>query len=1021
VSIELQGRAADGTMPRALVPSLRQQESGQAIGAVGDAWTLPAVDEAPAQNEKRSRFGLRQYLSSYNLRGQVTGTQALVVAVFAFQDLVEKAATGTSLFIVGAQRDLHISSVALVAIIGALGTLSTLLSPLIGFYGDRVNRLRLVIPGAFILGIGTMLSGTGGLTRLILLQLIVNVGAGLAGPLSAVRYSLVADYFAPDLRGRIFAILNASGNVGLLLGPLTAGILADTLGWRTGFLIFGAVLTAAAFAYMLLREPSRGASDRVAAGLDAAAPAPPPAPTFGESLRAVWAVRTLRRIYFAFPVVAFSGAVLYGVNFVHLRNDFGFSTSALGVLGTIGTGMSVVFAIAMGPVVDRLTRTNPKANMTIIGATMLAGGIVFVGAAVAPTVWLALPLSMLMFSIGALSGPAQSTLPSLVAPPRVRAFGLSLIGVWGLPGSLLAGPLIIFLFNQYGMVGAMLMALPVFVAGAIMYWTGGAYIDHDMRAARAAAAAESDVDSSTAAGRRKVLVCRDVDVTYSGVQVLFGVDFDVEEGEIVALLGTNGAGKSTLLRAISGLTEASNGAIFFDGRDITHLPTPSIARAGVVMVLGGRAIFPNLTVQENLDAATWTTAEDAQFVRTQMHRVLDEFFPSLRSRLHERAGTLSGGEQQMLALGQAFLMKPRLLMIDELSLGLAPAVVAQLLSILRAIHEGGTTVILVEQSVNVALTVAERAVFMEKGEVRFVGPTAELLRRPDIMRSVFFSAAASSATSLSTTHSSRATQTTVLEVEDVACRFGGVQALRGVSLSVRAGEIVGIIGPNGAGKTTLFDAVSGFVPAVSGTVRIGGHDVTLLDADARARLGLSRSFQDARLFSALSVRETITLAMERHGAVRSATLAALWLPPVRQSESRLRRRADSLVEMLGLQRWADWPVGELSTGTRRIVDVACMMATEPEVLLLDEPSSGVAQAEVQQLAPVLLRLRAETGCAMLVIEHDMSLISTVSDRLVAMELGSVVVEGRPDEVLSDARVVASYLGTTQEAIARSGA
>jgi branched-chain amino acid transport system ATP-binding protein len=289
---------------------------------------------------------------------------------------------------------------------------------------------------------------------------------------------------------------------------------------------------------------------------------------------------------------------------------------------------------------------------------------------------------------------------------------------------------------------------------------------------------------------------------------------------------------------------------------------------------------------------------------------------------------------------------------------------------------------------------------------------------------VFLAGAAQSTGSYATrsTSNNQDDKPVVLEADGLRCRFGGVEALRGVDLTLRAAEIVGIIGPNGAGKTTLFDALSGFVPLVAGTVHLGANDVTSLDPDARARLGLTRSFQDARLFGALTVRETIMLAHgERHGVIRSAALSALWLPPVRQAEARLRRRADMLIEVLGLQRYAEWSIGELSTGTRRIVDIACTMAAEPEVLLLDEPSSGVAQAEVQELAPLLQRLRAETGCALLVIEHDITLISTVSDRLVAMELGATVAEGKPGDVLSDPRVVASYLGTSKEAIARTGA
>ena len=221
-----------------------------------------------------------------------------------------------------------------------------------------------------------------------------------------------------------------------------------------------------------------------------------------------------------------------------------------------------------------------------------------------------------------------------------------------------------------------------------------------------------------------------------------------------------------------------------------------------------------------MDAAKRRAAE----VAADTERVLD-MFPILRERLDEPAGNLSGGQQQMLTLGMAFIGKPRLLMIDELSLGLAPAVVGQLLEIVRALRDGGTTVILVEQSVNVALTVADRAYFMEKGEIRFEGPTAELLERPDLLRSVFLRTAAARR-SRPRRASSRAalggcaTGAPVLEVRDVTRRFGGVRALDGVSFDVRPGEILGFIGPNGAGKTTLFDVISGYTPADGGSIRL---------------------------------------------------------------------------------------------------------------------------------------------------------------------------------------------------------
>ena len=239
-----------------------------------------------------------------------------------------------------------------------------------------------------------------------------------------------------------------------------------------------------------------------------------------------------------------------------------------------------------------------------------------------------------------------------------------------------------------------------------------------------------------------ILSVEGIDVAYGQTQVLFGVDLEVAEGEIVALLGTNGAGKSTVLRAVSGLTPPTRGRIRFAGTDITGAEPRTTAGHGITQVPGGRGVFPTLTVADNLRAAGWSTRRDRAEQRRRQQRCLD-WFPALAQRSEVRAGDLSGGEQQMLSLSQALLARPRLLMIDELSLGLAPTVVEDLLGIVRAIHAGGTAILLVEQSVDIALRLAERAVFMEKGEVRFEGPTAELVERDDIVRAVYLRGAAS--------------------------------------------------------------------------------------------------------------------------------------------------------------------------------------------------------------------------------------------------------------------------------------
>jgi ABC-type branched-subunit amino acid transport system ATPase component len=529
------------------------------------------------------------------------------------------------------------------------------------------------------------------------------------------------------------------------------------------------------------------------------------------------------------------------------------------------------------------------------------------------------------------------------------------------------------------------------------------------------------------------LTCRGIDVAYDQVQVLFGVDLDVQEGEIVALLGTNGAGKSTLLKAISGLVDPIAGTIAFDGGDITHADAVATSKLGIIQVPGGRAVFPTLTVAEHFRCGTWLYAsEDDAEVQARVDRVL-ELFPRLRERWDQMAGNLSGGEQQQLGLGMAFVAKPRLLIIDELSLGLAPTIVEQLLGIVRAIHDQGCTIVLVEQSVNVALTIASRAYFMEKGEVRFSGPTQELLERGDILRSVFLQGAASgkgakararagaSPVAPSKEAGARTEGPPVLEVNGLTRRFGGITAVDDVSFALAPQEILGLIGPNGAGKTTVFDLISGLLPTDGGRIAFRGADITGWGPDRRASFGLGRSFQDARIFPTLTVAENIAVALERHIDTRDHLAALLNLPAMQESELDVAYTVEDLIELMNLGAFRDKFVAELSTGSRRIVDLAMAIAHDPAVLLLDEPSSGIAQRETEALGPLLKRIQSETGCAMLIIEHDMPLITSVSDEILALDLGRVLVRGTPAEVTSDPQVVESYLGGDLAVIRRSAA
>jgi branched-chain amino acid transport system ATP-binding protein len=419
--------------------------------------------------------------------------------------------------------------------------------------------------------------------------------------------------------------------------------------------------------------------------------------------------------------------------------------------------------------------------------------------------------------------------------------------LWVIPG-LIVLPIIGWISGHVGIRIGLLVLVPLFIIGSLVLGSAGSVIDADIAQVWRAAAARSEALYQRRHGQSDLLLVRGLNAGYDGRQVLFGVEIDIKEGEIVALLGTNGAGKSTLLKSISGVVEADRGAVILDGRDITHAPPNEIARMGISQMPGGQGVFGSLTVGENLRMSGWT--REGRDADSAIEDVLNTF-PVLRERHAAAAADLSGGQQQMLALGMAFVAKPRVLLIDELSLGLAPVIVGQLLPLVRRLADDGVAVVLVEQSVNIALTIAERAYFMERGMIRFAGPTSELLNRPDLLRSVFLTDIAAPGATLAATERS---EQPALEVIGLERSFGGNHAVRNVSFSVEHREVVGMIGPNGAGKTTLFDLISGYVIADEGRVLLDGRDISADSPTVRARRGLGRS-QDARLSPDMTVVE----------------------------------------------------------------------------------------------------------------------------------------------------------------------
>jgi len=900
----------------------------------------------------------------------------------------------------------------------------------LAYYSDRMKRVPFAIGGAAVwavFGLATGLAVT--LFAMIIARSGASIGRAVVTP---THNSLLSDYYPTHVRTEVFGFHRMANAVGACIGPLLGGVIAEIWGWRAPFIVFFFPTVIFVIMGLKLKEPGRGHWERKAAGAseDAIHTDETP-PSWAESVRILWQVRTLRRIWYSLPFLAASVIGLATLTSLFYEEVFGLSEAERGFVAGIAEPAQIVGIIIGIPLASRLMLKDPGAGLRWLSLVAIGIAGAWVMYALAPTVWVAVFANILISGMAALLAPGIFAALSLSIPPKVRALGFSMASLFILPG-LLALIVVGAVADEYGIRGGLLLMVPIFLIGAAILSSASMFVRADINRVWTSTAAQAEVKYQRSQGLVKLLLVRNLDVSYDNVQVLFGVNLEVDEGEIVALLGTNGAGKSTLLNAIAGLVPADGGAIVFDGRDATYAPPYEITARGIIVVPGGKGVFPSLTVAENLRLGGWLNKDKR--VRNDAVESVLERFPVLRNRMSEPAANLSGGQQQMLTLGMALLTKPRLLMIDELSLGLAPSIVAELLEAVKALKEQGTTIILVEQSVNVALTVAETAYFMEKGEIRFNGPTSELLNRPDVLRSVFLEGAASAHGGIATRvkesavgdkpsgngHGRDHDNMPRLVVEGVAKRFGGISALIDVSFDVQPGEIIGFLGPNGAGKTTLFDVISGYLPADRGIVTLNGHAITNLGPDARARRGLGRSFQDGRLFPALSVKETIAVACERSVEVKDPIAAALYLPWVVDSEDKVKVRVEELIELLGLGAFRDKYIHELSTGSRRVVDLACVLAHRPSVLLLDEPSSGIAQKEAEALGPLLDQIRTLTGASLLVIEHDVPLLTSISDRMIALDLGEIVTIGAPIDVVRDPRVVAAYMGESEAVVARSG-
>jgi ABC-type branched-subunit amino acid transport system ATPase component len=433
----------------------------------------------------------------------------------------------------------------------------------------------------------------------------------------------------------------------------------------------------------------------------------------------------------------FTGPVLANL---WVQDRFGLDALERGLLGSLG-GIGVVLVVPFASRrYDALYREDPAKALRLIGLLILPvavltpiqyampNAVAFSLAGVPPTVLVITAFSMV--------GPVLQS----VVPYRLRGMGAAFGGIYiffigATGGALLAA---FFVDALDARAAVLLLVIPSMLVGGAFILRSAVFIKHDLSLVVAELREELAEEERRRADPDAVpaIQVHGVDFSYGQVQVLFDIGFEVRRGEVLALLGTNGAGKSTILRAIAGLGTPSRGVVRLHGETITYVTPEQRVRMGIQLLPGGKGVFPGMSVAENLEMGAYLYRTDAADRDRRIARALD-LFPDLAARQEQLAGSMSGGQQQMLALAITLLHDLEVLLIDELSLGLSPIVVQDLLGLVERLKDEGMTIVVVEQSLNVALALADRAVFLEKGQVRFEGPAAELLERDDLARAVF--------------------------------------------------------------------------------------------------------------------------------------------------------------------------------------------------------------------------------------------------------------------------------------------
>ncbi|HJL77164.1 MAG TPA: MFS transporter, partial [Acidimicrobiales bacterium] len=585
-----------------------------------------------------------------------------------------------------------------------------------GWAADRMKRVPIIGWSSIFFTAMVFLSG---LATNAFAFFWARFGVGIAKANTIpVHSSIMADTYPIGIRGRLGAIMGGSARLVAVLSPVLVGAVAvaangpgEVDGWRWAYYLFGIPVAVLAIAAFFMKEPPRGQWEKIDVLGESFVEEDPLPVSLDAAFSRLMQIRTVKTVVVGFSALGFGLFTVPVLESLYLEERWNLDPLDRGVTVTVGGIFAVFGLLYVGPKFDRLWREDPTRSLRMVGICIGLGTLFKPIQYAVPNVPLfitfGVPQTVLFIAAFAMVGPLMQS----IVPYRLRGSGTALITLYIFFIGAAGGGLISLLFTDaWGpRTTALVLSVPTSILGGWILYRGARHVRHDLSLNVQELLDEQDEEKRRhESGKIPALQVNNLDFCYGPVQVLFDVGFEVSRGETLALLGTNGAGKSTLLRVISGLGTPRRGVVRLGGRTITYTSPQLRTTLGIHQLPGGKGVFPGMTVHQNLTMGAYIHRRDRDDVASRIDRVL-ELFPDLAQRHNQLASSMSGGQQQMLALAKVLLHDPEILLIDELSLGLAPTIVQDLLVVVEQLQEQGQTIIIVEQSLNVALSVADRA------------------------------------------------------------------------------------------------------------------------------------------------------------------------------------------------------------------------------------------------------------------------------------------------------------------------